>query len=170
MKPEITVLINREATKHDVDKWMEDLLARIQLCVLHPHSVIQRDGTTNEEERMFEELRTTEVPLGTQDHQLQSTSCRRWVDPVDGWLNGSYGDLSCPARLNHGVLTPRRLELAPVVSVRAPQGKLRIARVVARSRLHSRVRRLVAVDFVLDSSESIRDAAWFHTRGSFSIS
>ena len=77
MKPEIIVLINREATKHDVDKWMEDLFARIQLCVLHPHSVIQRDGTTNEEERMFEELRTTEVPLGTQDHQLQSTSCRR---------------------------------------------------------------------------------------------
>jgi hypothetical protein len=42
MKPEITVLINREATKHDVDKWMEDLFARIQLCVLHPHRVIQR--------------------------------------------------------------------------------------------------------------------------------
>lgn len=32
------------------------------------------------------------------------------------------------------------------------------------------IRRLVAVDFVVDSSESIRDAAWFHTRGSFSIS
>jgi len=77
MKPQTTVLINREATKHGVDKWMEDLFARIQLCVLHPHRVIQRDGTTNEEKRMFEELRTTEVPLGTQDHQLQSTSCRR---------------------------------------------------------------------------------------------
>jgi hypothetical protein len=77
MKPQTTVLINREATKHDVDKWMEDLFARIQLCVMHPHSVIQRHGTTNEEERMFEELRTTEVPIGTQDHQLQSTSCRR---------------------------------------------------------------------------------------------
>ena len=50
MKPQTTVLINREATKHDVDKWMEDLFARIQLCVMHPHSVIQRDGTTNEEE------------------------------------------------------------------------------------------------------------------------
>jgi hypothetical protein len=37
----------------DLDKLMEDLFARIQLCVLHPHSVIQRDGTTNEEERMF---------------------------------------------------------------------------------------------------------------------
>jgi hypothetical protein len=59
MKPQTTVLINREATKHDVDKWMEDLFARIQLCVMHPPSVIQRDGTTNEEERMFEELRTT---------------------------------------------------------------------------------------------------------------
>jgi len=77
MKPQTTVLINREATKHNVDKWMEDLLARIQLCVMHPHSVIQRDGTTNEEETMFEELCTTEVPNGTQDHQLQSAS-RRW--------------------------------------------------------------------------------------------
>jgi hypothetical protein len=46
-------LINGEATKHDVDKWMEDLFARIQLCVMHPHSVIQRDGTTNEDETMF---------------------------------------------------------------------------------------------------------------------
>lgn len=71
MKPQTTVLINREATKRDVDKWMEDLLARIQLCVMHPHSVIQRDGTRNEGETMFEELRTM------QDHQLQSTSCRR---------------------------------------------------------------------------------------------
>jgi len=53
---------------------MEDLFARIQLRVMHPHSVIQRDGATNEEETMFEELRTTEVPLGTQDHQVQSTS------------------------------------------------------------------------------------------------
>jgi hypothetical protein len=74
MKPQTTGLINRETTKHDVDKWMEDLFARIQLCVMHPHSVIQRDGATNEEETMFEELRTAEVPLGTQDHQLQSTS------------------------------------------------------------------------------------------------
>jgi hypothetical protein len=77
MKPHTAVLINREATKHDVDKWMEDLFARIQLCVMHPPSVIQRDGTTNEEETMFEELRTTEVPNSTQDHKLQSTSCRR---------------------------------------------------------------------------------------------
>jgi hypothetical protein len=59
-----------EATKHDVDKRMEDLFARIQLCVMHVHVVIQRDGTTKEEETMFEELRTTEVPTGTQDHQL----------------------------------------------------------------------------------------------------
>jgi hypothetical protein len=53
MKPQTTVLINREATKHDVDKWMEDLFTRIELRVMHPHSVIQRDGTTNEEEKMF---------------------------------------------------------------------------------------------------------------------
>ena len=50
MKPQTTVLINGEATKHDVDEWMEDLFARIELCLMHPHSVIQRDGTTNEEE------------------------------------------------------------------------------------------------------------------------
>src|SRR5678815_4595506 len=85
MKPQTTVLINREATKHDVDKWMEDLFARIQLCVMHPHIVIQRDGTTNEEETMFEELRTTEVPIGTEDHQLQSTSCRRWESRDVRW-------------------------------------------------------------------------------------
>ena len=77
MKPPTTVLINREATKHDVDKWLEDLFARIELCVMHPHSVIQRDGTTNEEETKFEELCPTEVPIGKEDHQLQSTSCRR---------------------------------------------------------------------------------------------
>jgi hypothetical protein len=74
MKPQTTGLINRETTKHDVDKWMEDLFARIQLRVMHPHSVIQRDGATNEKQTIFEELRTTEGPLGTQDHQLQSTS------------------------------------------------------------------------------------------------
>ena len=51
MKPQSTVPINREATKHDVDKWMEDLFGRIQLCVMHPHSVIQPDGTTNEGEQ-----------------------------------------------------------------------------------------------------------------------
>jgi hypothetical protein len=56
MKPQATVLINREATKHDIDKWMEDLFARIQLCLMHPHSVIQQNGTTNDEETMFEEL------------------------------------------------------------------------------------------------------------------
>jgi hypothetical protein len=77
MNPQTIGLINREATKHDVDKWMEDLFARIQLCVMHAHGVIQRDGTTNEEETMFEDLRTTEFPVGTQDHQLESTSCRR---------------------------------------------------------------------------------------------
>jgi hypothetical protein len=51
MKPQSTVPINREATKHDMDKWMEDLLVRIQLCGMHPHSVIQPDGTTNEGEK-----------------------------------------------------------------------------------------------------------------------
>jgi hypothetical protein len=56
MKPQTTVQINRETTKHDVDKWMEDLFARIQLCLMHPHTVILRDGTTNDEATMFEEL------------------------------------------------------------------------------------------------------------------
>ena len=50
MKLQTTALINREATGRDVDKWMEDLLARIQLCILHPHSVIHQDGTASEEE------------------------------------------------------------------------------------------------------------------------
>jgi len=50
MKPQTTALINRETTGRDVDKWMEDLFARIQLCVLHPHSVIHQDGTAGEEE------------------------------------------------------------------------------------------------------------------------
>ena len=50
MKPQTNALINRETTGRDVDKWMEDLFARIQLCVLHPHTVIHREGTTNEEE------------------------------------------------------------------------------------------------------------------------
>jgi hypothetical protein len=74
MKPQTTVLSNREATKQDVDKWMEDLFARIELCVMHPHTFIQGDGTTKEEETMFEELRATEVPTGTQDHRFQSAS------------------------------------------------------------------------------------------------
>jgi hypothetical protein len=63
MKPKTTVLINREATRHDVDKWMEDLFARIQLCVMHPHSVIPRDGTTNAEETMFENYALQRFPL-----------------------------------------------------------------------------------------------------------
>ena len=50
MKPQTTALINREATKGNVDKWMEDLFVRIQLCVMHPHRVIHQDGTTSEEE------------------------------------------------------------------------------------------------------------------------
>ncbi len=96
MKPQTTILINREATKHDVDKWMEDLFARIQLRVMHLHSVIQRDGTTNEEERMFEELRTTEVPIGTQDHQLQCFN-----RPVAaGESNEMFGRRSTPLQLS----------------------------------------------------------------------
>jgi hypothetical protein len=74
MKPQTTALINRQATKHDVDNWMEDLFVRIQLCVMHPHSVIQQDGTSGEEEILVEEPCATEVPTGTQDHQLQSIS------------------------------------------------------------------------------------------------
>lgn len=50
MKPQTTALINREATQRDVDKWMEDLLVRIQLRIMHPHGVIHQDGTTSEEE------------------------------------------------------------------------------------------------------------------------
>lgn len=40
-----TGLINQEATKRDVDMWMEDLLARIELRIIHPHSVIDQGGT-----------------------------------------------------------------------------------------------------------------------------
>jgi len=50
MKSQTTALVNREATKCDVDKWMEDLLVRIQLRIMHPHSVIHQDGTASEEE------------------------------------------------------------------------------------------------------------------------
>lgn len=39
-----TGLINQEATKRDVDMWMEDLLARIELRIIHPHSVIDQSG------------------------------------------------------------------------------------------------------------------------------
>jgi hypothetical protein len=45
MKPQTTVLINRETTKQEVDKWMEDLFVRIQLRIMHPHSIIRQDGT-----------------------------------------------------------------------------------------------------------------------------
>lgn len=62
MKPQTTVLINREVTKQDVDKWAEDLFVRIQLRIMHPHSVIQQDGTTSHEETT--EAGTTEVPAG----------------------------------------------------------------------------------------------------------
>jgi hypothetical protein len=42
--------MNREATKRDMEMWMEDLLVRIQLRVMHPHSVIHQDGTASGEE------------------------------------------------------------------------------------------------------------------------
>lgn len=49
MKPQTIALINGEATKRDVDKWMEDLFARIELCIMHPHSVIHQDAAASEE-------------------------------------------------------------------------------------------------------------------------
>ena len=55
MKPHTTAVINREATKRDVDQWMEDLFVRIQLCIMHPHSVIHQDGTASEEETVVVE-------------------------------------------------------------------------------------------------------------------
>jgi hypothetical protein len=64
MKPQTTVLINRETTKQDVDRWAEDLFVRIQLRIMHPHNVIQQDGTASEEETTVEELRATEVLTG----------------------------------------------------------------------------------------------------------
>lgn len=45
-----TGLINQEATKRDVDMWMEDLLARIELRIIHPHSVIDQSGAAMGEE------------------------------------------------------------------------------------------------------------------------
>jgi hypothetical protein len=41
-------LLNSEATKRDVDKWTEDLLNRIQLCIMHPHSVIHQNSAPSE--------------------------------------------------------------------------------------------------------------------------
>jgi hypothetical protein len=56
MRPQKAARINQEATKRDVDKWMEDLLVRIQLRIMHPHSVIDQDGTAIGEDRMVVEL------------------------------------------------------------------------------------------------------------------
>ena len=59
MRPQKAARINQEATKRDVDKWMEDLLVRIQLRIMHSHSVIDQDGTAIGEDRMvveFEEI------------------------------------------------------------------------------------------------------------------
>ena len=41
--------INRETTTVDVDKWMDDLLIRIELRTMHPHDLIHQDGTTESE-------------------------------------------------------------------------------------------------------------------------
>lgn len=51
-----TGLINQEATKRDVDMWMEDLLARIELRIIHPHSVIHQGGTIMGEEPNSREI------------------------------------------------------------------------------------------------------------------
>ena len=45
MRLQKAVLINQQATKHDVDQWMEDLLIRIQLRITHPHNVIDQEGS-----------------------------------------------------------------------------------------------------------------------------
>jgi hypothetical protein len=42
--------MNGEATKRDLEMWMEDLLVRIQLRIMHPHSVIHQDGSARGEE------------------------------------------------------------------------------------------------------------------------
>ena len=49
MKTPTTAFINRETTTVDVDKWMDDLLIRIELRTMHPHDVIHQDGTTESE-------------------------------------------------------------------------------------------------------------------------
>lgn len=36
--------LNQQATKRDVDLWMEDLLIRIQLRIMHPHNIIDQEG------------------------------------------------------------------------------------------------------------------------------
>jgi hypothetical protein len=57
MTSQTTSLINGEATKRDVDNWMEDLFVRIQLRIMHPHNVIHQDGTASEEETQIVEPR-----------------------------------------------------------------------------------------------------------------
>lgn len=42
--------MNPEATKHELDKWSEDLLIRIQLRFMHPHTVIHQNGSAADEE------------------------------------------------------------------------------------------------------------------------
>jgi PilZ domain len=44
MRLQTAALINQQATKRDVDQWMEDLLIRIQLRIIHPHNVIHQEG------------------------------------------------------------------------------------------------------------------------------
>jgi hypothetical protein len=42
-------LLNSEVTKGEVDKWTEDLLVRIELRIMHPHSVIHQNSAASEE-------------------------------------------------------------------------------------------------------------------------
>lgn len=44
MRLQNAVQINQQATRRDVDQWMEDLLIRIQLRIMHPHNVIDQEG------------------------------------------------------------------------------------------------------------------------------
>jgi len=50
IKTRATAFINRETTTGDVDKWMDDLLIRIELRLMHPHDIIHQDGTATESE------------------------------------------------------------------------------------------------------------------------
>jgi PilZ domain len=55
MRLQNAALINQEATKRDVDNWMEDLLVRIQLRIMHPHSITDEDGAAiGEQPRVVE--------------------------------------------------------------------------------------------------------------------
>ena len=44
MRLQTAVQISQQATRRDVDEWMEDLLIRIQLRIMHPHNIIDQEG------------------------------------------------------------------------------------------------------------------------------